>query len=451
MPKAIQKPLRCPSCGQQYVATVQNMVDAVQDPEDKVRLLSGRLNLAVCPNCGTPTAIATPLLFHDSDKEMLIAHVPMELNLRQDEQEKVVGDLLNELTSSLPKGSFKGYMFNPRRALTMQNMVEQILEGDGVTREMMEQQRARVRLVQSFIESGEEELPELVKRHDSEIDAQFFQTFTLMAQRALQEGRPAIAEQVIVIQQQVAQLSTYGQRLLAQQKAQEQTVQSVAADVQALGSGARRQDFLDLALRYAGDDMQLQALVGLVRPVFDYTFFQELTLKIGQAPSDQRDALETLRTRLQELTALVDQQSQMALQQSVSLLQTVVNHPDPDAFIRENIDLIDDTFMAVLTANIQEAEKQRDIALSARLKQVYDRVINVLQENMQPELRFVNELLSSDSDEKAVMMIESRIGEFGPGLLDVLDGVSQVIASQGNQELLSRLAFLKQSVIKILG
>ena len=61
--------------------------------------------------------------------------------------------------------------------------------------------------------------------------------------------------------------------------------------------------------------------------------------------------------------------------------------------------------MAVLSANIQEAQRRGDLNASAKLKQVYEQVVTVLRENMQPELRFINDLLSTESDEEASTLL----------------------------------------------
>src|SRR5690606_31387510 len=106
---------------------------------------------------------------------------------------------------------------------------------DGVTPEMMEAQRARMRLAETFMQASPDTLPELVRQHDAEIDMQFFQILTMMAQQAMQSGRPDVAQGMINLQGQLVELSTEGQRLIAENARQEETVQAVAADVQALG------------------------------------------------------------------------------------------------------------------------------------------------------------------------------------------------------------------------
>src|SRR5687767_5238263 len=286
--------IQCPRCGNRFEASINTVIDASSDPEAKMRLLGGRSNTVQCPNCGTPVTVAIPMVYHDAAKELLITFVPIELNMPKDRQEKVVGDLIREVTNNLPPEGRKGYLFNPRSALTMQGLIDQVLQADGVTPEMMEAQRAKVRLVEMFVQASEDDLPNLVQQYDDQIDAQFFQLMTVMAQRMAQEGRADIAQHVLEIQQIIAEHSTLGQELMVQAERQDEVVREVAEDVRALGNNATRADFIDLAFRYVDDPDRIQALVVLARPAFDAVLFQELTARIAQAPADQRDALEDM-------------------------------------------------------------------------------------------------------------------------------------------------------------
>lgn len=450
MPKVIQTTIQCMQCRQPIRASVQSFVDAQQDPQAKIALLAGRLNVIQCPNCGTPNTVLSPILFHDGTKELLISYVPMELGLSKDAQEKSVGDLMRELTANLPQGAFKAYMLQPKQALTMQGLVEQVLNADGVTPEMMESQRARVRLVEQFIQAPPEQIADMVKQNDAKIDSSFFQTMTLIIQQLAAEGREAVVEHIINIQNRIVELSSFGKELLEQSRVQEETVAEVANEVNALGQGATRADFLKLVIKYMDDDQKLQALVGLVRPVFDQLFFQEFATYIAQAPADERDNLNGLQQDLMELTSMVDQQAQMAMQEAANLLRVIISSPDPDALIQENLPMIDYTFLQILSANVQEAQRRGDLAASAKLKDIYNRVVSALQSNMPPELRFINELLSAPSDDIARDMVNKRLGEFGPALLDAMDAVEEQIVAQGNPVLLQRLDALRQHTAQLI-
>lgn len=450
MPKATRMTIACPNCRQPINAVVENLIDATQDPEAKIRLLTGRTNTVQCPNCGVTSTVAAPLLYHDGNKQLLISYLPMELGMPKEQQERVIGDLMRELTGQLPKDGIKGYLFQPRQALTLQGLVDQILQADGVTPEMLEAQRETVRLIETLMQATDDVLPSLVQQNDAQINAQFFQATSVMAQRALQENRPDLAQRLIELQNHVAEHSTFGRELIEQGQMQEAIVEEVAEALNSLGASAQRSDILDLAVKWASDEQRLQALVGLARPAMDYAFFQELTLRIGQVPAAERDQLEALRTRLTELTAIIDQQAQLALQDAVRLLQAIASSPNPEALINANLDLIDDTFMTVLSANIQEAERRGDANTGSRLKQVYQQVVSALQANMQPELRFVNQLLTTDSDEEARQLIAQEAGQYGDGLLGVMDAVGQVLAQRGETEMVQKLAFLRQAAVQQL-
>lgn len=450
MAKAIQTTISCSQCRQPIRATLQSLIDPAQNPEAKINLLSGSLNVVQCPNCGTPNTVLTPILYHDASKEMLISFVPMELGLPKDAQEKAIGELMRELTTNLPQGAFKAYMLQPRQALTMQGLIEQVLQGDGVTPEMLQVQRDRVRLVETFIQSSEEALPELVKQYDARIDAQFFQTMTMILQQFLQQGREPLAEQVAYVQNRIVELSSYGAQLMEQNRAQEAAIAEVAEQINGLGEKAQRSDFLKLAISFIDDDQRLQALVGLIRPVFDYAFFQEMTVYIGQAAADQRDKLEELREKLVSLTAMVDQQAQMAFQEAAGLLRVILSSPNPDELIQANLPMIDSTFMQVLSANIQEATRRADVGASAKLKDIYNRIVTMLQANMPPELQFINELLNAPTDDAAQGMMTARAGEFGPGLISALDAVEEQVSAQGNPAIMERFAMLRREAAKVL-
>ncbi|MEM6283151.1 MAG: CpXC domain-containing protein, partial [Chloroflexota bacterium] len=332
----------CPACGVQSTAPVTTIIDPTENPEAKSQLLAGQLNVVQCPNCGTRSTAATPLLYHDAENELLITFVPMQLNMDDKESEKVIGTLMNEVTKSLEGKMIKGYIFQPRRALTIQGLIEQVLEADGVTPEMMSEQKERSRLVQTFLQTDPASYAALVAEHDDKLDMQFFQTMTIIAQRYMQEGRMELAEQVLMVQQRIAELSTVGKELIQQSEQQDSMVREIAEKLQAMGTSPTPADVVALVQPYAEDEARLQAFVGLARPIFDYAFFQELTGVIDGTPEAERAPLENLRNSLAEYTQAVDQQAQMQMQAAANVLRQILQSPDPQAAIAANLQLIDD-------------------------------------------------------------------------------------------------------------
>lgn len=442
--------ITCPNCRTQSPFTVETVIDASRDPDAKARLLSGRINTFRCPACGAPINLSAPILYHDPAHELLMAYVPMELNLGKDGEQRMLGELMNELNTLIPRDQFKGYMFQPKQTLSMQGLIDAVLQADGVTPEMMAQQKERVRLLETLLGTPPDQLETAIRQADAQIDMQFMQMLSLMIQRTAAEGQQEIAEQMMDVQEMLMAHSTVGAELIEQAKRQRETVQTVADELNAYGANMTREDFVNVVVSYADDDQKLQALVGLARPALDYQFFETLTSRIGSASEGDRPRLESLRDRLLQLTQMVDQQAQAALAEAAGILRALVNSPEQDALIQQYLPAFDDTFMAVLSANIQESERRGDIQMSAKLKELYSKIMNALRETMQPELKFINDLLAQPSADEALRMIRADAPQYGAGLLEWFDMVQDAIAQRGDPAIAERLNLLRQEVEGVL-
>lgn len=451
MSQPTQTTLQCPNCNTPNPVVLRRIVDAQSDPQGKALLISGQINQFQCQSCGMVNSISSSLLYHDAEKELLIAFVPMDVAMKQGiSEEKMIGDMMNELSSSIPKEQFRAYMFNPKRALTQKGLIEQVMEADGITPEMIEEQENRVKLVQEFIEAETEEaLIELVKQNDAVIDVATFQTLSLMAQRLMQSGQQQMVAHLAAIQEVLVENSSYGQELAAQQIEREASIQAVAQDLEAFGENSQRSDLIDLVVQYVDDDNKIQAIVGLARAAFDYEFFVELTEYIGKAPADEREKLEELREKLQGMAASLDEQTKMLMQQKVQFLQALLNSENYEQMLVDNAAMLDDDFMNVLTANVQEAQRRNDPQVEQRLRQIYEMTVGLLQQQMSPELRFINDLLTADDEAAMNTIIEENIANYDAEILQVLEAVEQVLAAQGQQDAIARLATIREALTAV--
>src|SRR5690606_30219800 len=112
---------------------------------------------------------------------------------------------------------------------------------------------------------------------------------------------------------------------------------------------------------------------------------------------------------------------------------------------------IDDTFLAVLTANIQEAERRKDIQMSSRLKQIYERTMQLVQENMPEEVVLVNRLLQAQSEDEARKLLMDGVAKYGEVLLDVIESISKQLTDEGRADLAESLHVLIQEAEVALG
>jgi hypothetical protein len=411
---------------------LEQIVDGGRDPNAKARLVSGRLNMFTCQACGFQSRLATPMLYHDQGKEMLIIYVPMELGLPQAEQERLIGSMTQAIVNSIPQNQRKGYLFIPKQALTMQGLIEMVLEGDGVTKEMLDARRQKVRLIESFLQTDPDQWEQMAKDNDSHLDREFFEVITASADAAVANGRRDVAENLLALRESLLQASTVGQELIEGASKQEAAIQEVAVALNALGDHVTLEDVATIAIEIGGrGDDRLQALVGLARPVLTYEFFDMLTKRADAADQDQAAHIISIRDRLLDLINVLDQTNQQVVEQAVNTLREIMMSSDVEAAIQARLGQIDDLFIQVLSANIQHAEQQQNLVQAARLKDVYTKIMALMEQSAPPAVKFINDLLQMPTDQMRKQEIALRASEFGPDLLTWIDTLIESLDAQG--------------------
>jgi CpXC protein len=442
-----QTQIQCPNCRQPFVATVEQLIDGSADRNAKMRLLSGRTNNVTCPSCGYSFMIATPLVYHDASKELLVIHMPMELNLPREEQERMIGSMTKAIVNSIPQENRKGYLLMPKSALTLQGMIELILEKDGVTKEMLDARREKLRLAEMFLAQDEQTWETTVIEHDAEIDEEFITMLSASAEAAVANGRPDVAERIMDLREKIIELSTFGQELIARAAEERQVMEEVGRSLEKMGQNATREKLLDMVIEYAkeGKNIHISVAVSLVRPAMDYEFFGLLTSMI-EAAADDKEMLINLRETLLKLTAEMDMQSEAIAQRAVSLLQAIMSSPDIDAAITQSIDQIDDTFMAILAANIENAQKTGHPQVAERLTQIYQRIMAFAQQSAPPALQFLNQVMRIRDEGQAIEAFKAQAGVFGEEMGALLEVLITEVGAQGGSDTLNRLMAFRDAL-----
>ncbi len=448
--------IACPRCRQSIPAQVEQLFDVTSDPAAKQRLLGRVSNYARCPFCGFEGPLATPIVYHDNDKELLLTYFPPELGLPVNEQEKLAGPMITQVTNKLPAEKRKGYLLRPQSFLTYQSMIEKILEKDGVTKEMLDDQQKRVGLIQRLMEATSPEVRSaIIKENTALLDETFFALFNRLLEAALQSGQQSAAQAMAALQEELLENSEYGRKVRAQMGELEAAVKTL----QEAGQGLTREKLLDVFLS-APSEARLQALVSMTRNGLDYSFFQILTERIGQSSGEERAKLEDLRTKVLEYTNQIDKAVEQQMKQAGQMIESLLAAPDiAQATVQNLAAFQSDVVVQVLETKLQEASRKKDEARIQKLQQV----VAVLQQaSTPPELALINELLEAADDETVLahklQEHEAEISEEFSGMIaGLMNQVEQQAEKDPNSgEILKRLetlyrVLLKKSMQKNLG
>ncbi|UCH60434.1 MAG: hypothetical protein JSV61_02875 [Anaerolineales bacterium] len=438
MPKTM---INCPNCRQPIQADVQQLFDVGTNPAHKQILLSGAFNLAQCPHCGYQGNLATPIVYHDPDKELLLTFVPPEVSMQRQDQERIIGNMINQITNNLPQEKRKGYLLRPQTVLTLQGLVERVLEADGITREMIQAQQQRLGLIQRLLNTSQDSLAEIAEQEDKMIDAEFFALLNRLGESAQLSGDQEAAQKLADLQKSLLSSTTYGRQVQEQTKEIEAAVNSLRE----LGNNLTRDKLLELIIQ-APNDTRLSALVSLTRPGLDYSFFQLLSERIDRARPDGRARLIALREKLLEMTREIDKQVESRAQQSRKLLEAIMLSDNVEEAVMQNLPGIDEFFMQELNKALETARGQGDLEKIGK----YQKITNVLDQLSAepPELAFIEELLDSPDEQTMRKILEANQDKISPELIDTLTNILAQVESSDEKELAARLKAVHRMVVR---
>jgi len=438
-----QARVNCPNCKQPIMADIQQLFDVAEDPSAKSKLLSGMSNFVQCQVCGYQGSLATPIVYHDPEKELLLTYLPAEIGLPRDDQERLLGGLINQAVNNLPAEQRKAYLFTPQANLTMQSLVERILEADGITKEMIEAQQEKMEMLQRLATTSDEGARlELLKEQEKLVDADLFNILTRLLETAAGTGDKESARQLEEIQTLLLDNTEYGRQI----RQQSEEVQAAVTSLQEAGKDLTREKLLDLVID-APNEIRLSAYVSLARPGMDYTFFQMLSERIDQTSGDEQERLESLREQLLEMTQQLDAQVQARAGQAQQLLNQIIQSDDVTIAIQQNAPQIDEFFLQALQQALEEARNSSDLEKINKLNQIEDLIRQA--SGQPPEIEFLEELLEAPDEETRQQLLESNQEKITPELFQMLSGLmAQVADSDQEPELVAKFKDVNRQVLR---
>lgn len=425
-----QTQIACPRCRQMITANVEQLFDVTQDPQAKQRLLGGVSNVAHCPHCGYQGRLSTPIIYHDNEKELLLTYFPPELGLPLNEQEKVIGPLINQVMDRLPAEKRKAYLLKPIPNLTYESMVQLILSKDGITPEMLKEQQDRVAIIERLLQASSSDVrSEIIKQNLNLFDEQFFALFSRLAQGAAQSGQEPVARAMVELQKQLLEETEFGRGL----KESVGELEAASKSLQDAGQGLTRETLLDLVIA-APSDARIRAYVNLARQGMDYQFFQILTERIEKASGDEKTKLESVRDKLLEFSNEADKQTEARYKQAQEFVESLLAQEDVVNAVQDNLDGFTQDAVDVVNQMLRQASEKNDYTRMGKLQ----KMVEVLrQASTPPEVELVEHLLDAPDDAGLEQMMNDNANLVNDQFMEALIGlVAQVdqAAEQGNPE-----------------
>ena len=425
-----QTQIACPRCRQMITANIEQLFDVTQDPQAKQRLLGGVSNMARCPHCGYQGRLATPIVYHDNEKELLLTFFPPELNMQLNEQERVIGPMIKQVTDRLPPEKRKAYLLKPVANLTYESMVQTILGKDGITPEMLKEQQERVQVIERLLQASSKDVrSELIKQNLNLFDEQFFALFSRLAQSAASSGQEPVARAMVDLQNQLLEETEFGRNL----KESVGELEAATKTLQEVGQGLTREKLLEIVLE-SPSDARIRSYATIARGGMDYQFFQLLSERIDKASGEEKTRFESIREKLLDFTNEIDKQMEARYKQAQEFVDSLLAQEDIVKAVRDNLNNFTQDAVDVVNQMLRQASEQNDYTRMGKLQ----KMVEILREvSAPPEVGFIEQLLDAPDDGTLDQMLNANKDLLNDQFMEALIGlVAQVdqASEQGNPE-----------------
>jgi hypothetical protein len=430
MPPRYAAAVGCPACGTRFQTPIEQILDVRVDPSAKNRMLSGTVNYAVCPNCGSAAMLNLPFIYHDPDNEVALLYLPINAGPNEVERQKAAGKLTRDLMNAMPTEERKGYLLQPETFINIETMVKRALELEGVTEDDMARSQKQRELLNTFLSGNEDTWPEELTENINLIDEGFFALMEYVLQIAARTGNPAQeADKFEALQEFLIENTELGKKL-----AQRSEV------VQTFAENPSRETLLR-ALIVADDEDTRKSLIQAGMELLDYTFFQQLLQQIEQATTDdEKQKLVEIRRMILAYRDQISQASQALAQERAILLGKLMETENPQLMANSHLSELDDTFFYVFNTQMQEAQRQKNQKRIEVLQKIAQVINTAMERTLPPEVAFTRRLMMVPDDTQLRQILEANKQALTPQYLAFLQAVESSGREQGELDSANRIA-----------
>ncbi len=433
MPPRYYATVACPVCGTRFQTPVEQMLDVRVNPEVKNRMLSGAINVAMCPSCGNGGALNIPFIYHDPEKEVALLFLPFGIGNGEVERQKLAGQLTRQLMDAMPQEERRGYLFQPETFITMENIVKRVLELEGVTDEDMERSQKQREFLDKFLSALEEEWPALIEENAALLDENFFGLLQYTMQVIAMSG--AGGDDFSKVEK--------GYACLVENTAIGQLLAKRTEVIRAFADDPTQTSLLE-ALVAASDEETVEMLVQSGLSLMDYSFFQQLVYRMEAAEDAAEKArLAQLRRKILETRDVIMEASEDIARQRAELLAKLLATEDPLKMARSYLSELDDTFALVLRSELTAARNRGDKQGGEALQRIAGVLNQVTEENMPPEIVLARRLLMTTSEEQRHTLLKTNQKMLQQQFFQFLENIEATSREQGETQTAEQLARIR--------
>jgi hypothetical protein len=348
------------------------------------------------------------------------------------------------IVKEIPPAQFKGYLLQPQTIMTMKTFMEKVFATEGITPEMLERQSNQLKLLEQLsVAKDDLAMRQLVQENEGLVDEYFFSLLGSVLQNLMQSQQGE--NQLVALSNLQAML--YTETEIGRQMERRQAVmRQLQKEAKAQG-GLTVELFAKYLIENAADEGTIVTLLQAGQAGINYELMAEVSnaLEAAEAQKDatQVAALTKLRELLMDLYTQMQQQAQLAIQQSQQILSEILKAPNTAQAIQERLEELDEGFMYYLAGQIKQAEHKEETELLAALRQVHALIMREAEKQLPPELQLINQLLHAGDESLQRQIVASMPPEARPRLAEIIEAMAAEMVGNGDPVMIEQLERLQ--------
>jgi hypothetical protein len=202
------------------------------------------------------------------------------------------------------------------------------------------------------------------------------------------------------------------------------------------------------------DEAKLRETIAEHRPALDYDFYAALTERADAARTEgnggEAERIETRRNLILETAEQMDREAQELFERAANTLREVLVAEDLKEALDERRADVNEAFMLVVATNREAAERQGQTEIAERFAEIEELAVQVIQEAMSPEERFISELLGAETPQASTKLLRQNAAKITPALVKRINELADEMESNNRTEVGERLRQLGRESASML-
>jgi len=323
-------------------------------------------------------------------------------------------------------------------------LIEKILEGEGITREMIQNQEKKIGLIRELMTAQEADRLSLLEKQKELVDDEFFSLFSRILESASASQDKSSVEKLVEVEKLLLENTELGQEMKKQAVEAEEAVKSLQ---EVSKSGFTREKLLDLIIS-APTEIRVATIVRMTRSGMDYSFFQILADRIEAAQDSDKEKLVTLRDKILNMVEEIDKEIQAQAVQMEKLIDKIIQSPDISKVMEQILPAVNEIFIEVLKTQLESARQKNDNARLEKLQQIVDFIQKASAPP--PEYQFVEKLLEAPDEAAMQRLLEENPGIITQEFTQLLPGlINQAESQKESKDIVDKLRVINKLVLKL--